>query len=102
MRRLAVATHLRVRTGRSHEDADQVMGTADTDDTYGFDPLPVLRALHEFGRRVAVIGQVAGIMHGSRELTGDLDMLRAGAREQAPAAAAAFASMAASWPTPRA
>lgn len=29
-------------------------------------------ALDRAGARVVVIGQVAGIMHGSRELTGDL------------------------------
>lgn len=68
--RLAVLTQARVRTGRSHDDADDAMGTVDTDDAHGFDPLPLLQALHEHGARVAVIGQVAGIMHGSQELTG--------------------------------
>src|SRR6266550_8416888 len=74
-RRLAVETRASARTGRSHEDADDVVGTAGTDDAVGFDPLPLLRALHERGARVAAIGQVAGIMHGSMELTGDLDLL---------------------------
>jgi len=92
VRRLAVETRASARTGRSHEDADDVVGTAGTDDAVGFDPLPLLRALHEHGARVAVIGQVAGIMHGSMELTGDLDLLWDGARERAPALAAAFAS----------
>ena len=95
VRRLAMETRASVRTGRSHEDADDVVGTAGTDDAVGFDPLPLLRALHECGARVAVIGQVAGIMHGSMELTGDLDLLWDGARERAPALAAAFASVSA-------
>ena len=94
--RLAVLTQARVRTGRSHDDADEATGTVDTDDAHGFDPLPLLQALHEHGARVAVIGQVAGIMHGSQELTGDLDLLWDGASEQAPALAAAFGSMTAS------
>jgi len=42
-----------------------------------------------------VIGQVAGIMYGSRELTGDLDLLWDGGVRQAPAMAAAFASVSA-------
>ncbi|GAA1651513.1 uncharacterized protein YhfF [Actinoplanes couchii] len=37
--------------------------------------LPFLRALHEAGSRAAVIGQVAGIMHGSTDPTEDLDLL---------------------------
>ncbi len=94
-RRLAVETRASARTGRSHEDADDVVGTAGTDDAVGFDPLPLLRALHERGARVAAIGQVAGIMHGSMELTGDLDLLWDGARKGAPALAAAFASVSA-------
>ena len=96
VRRLAVLTEARDRTGRSHEDADEATGTVDTDDAHGFDPLPLLQALHEHGARVAVIGQVAGIMHGSQELTGDLDLLWDGAGEQAPALAAAFGSVRAS------
>ncbi len=71
-------------------------GTADTDDAHGFDPLRLLQTLHEHGARVVVIGQVAGIMHGSRELTGDLDLLWDGDLEQAPALAAGFASVRAS------
>src|SRR6266536_4371931 len=94
--RRAVQTAARARTGRSHEDADEVIGTADTDDAYGFDPLPLLQALHEHGARVVVMGQVAGIMHGSRELTGDLDLLWDGDLEQAPALAATFAAVRAS------
>jgi hypothetical protein len=96
VRRLAAQTQQRAWTGRSHEDGDDVVGTVDTDDAHGFNPLPLLRALHERGARVAVIGQVAGIMHGSAELTGDLDLLWDGAEEQAPALAEAFASVSAS------
>jgi hypothetical protein len=89
---LRAATAGRERRGLRHDDADDVMGTAATDDAIGFNPLPLLRALHEHGAVVAVIGQVAGIMHGSLELTGDLDLLWDGERGQAPALAAAFAA----------
>jgi hypothetical protein len=94
--RLGEATAGRERHGLSHNDADDVTGTAATDDAIGFNPLPLLRTLHEHGAIVAVMGQVAGIMHGSRELTGDLDLLWDGDREQAPALAAAFAAAGAS------
>jgi len=93
VRRLAEQTRSRPLTGRSHQDADDVTGTAATDDAHGFDPLPLLRALHDFGARVAVIGQVAAIMHGSREVTGDLDLLWDGDEANAPALAGAFASV---------
>ena len=96
VRRLAEATAGRERRGFSHEDADDVAGTAATDDAIGFNPLPLLRTLHEHGAVVAVMGQVAGIMHGSRELTGDLDLLWDGDRGQAPALAAGFAAAGAS------
>jgi hypothetical protein len=89
-RRLAAYTAGRARDGRSHDDADDVAGTVDTDDAHGFDPLPLLRALDRSGARVVVIGQVAGIMHGSAELTGDLDLLWSGAADQAPLLASAF------------
>ncbi len=79
VRRLAVVTRQRPLTGRFHDDADEVVGTVGTDDALGFDPFPLLRALAECGARVAVMGQVAGIMHGSVELTGDLDLLWHGA-----------------------
>jgi hypothetical protein len=93
--RLAELTSGRARGGISHEDADEELGTAAADDAIGFNPLPLLRALHASGAHVVVIGQVAGIMHGSRELTGDLDLLWDGSIAQAPALAAAFASMSA-------
>lgn len=82
----------RAATGLGHEDADDDVGTIGTDGALGFDPFPLLQALHDHGVRAAVIGQVAGIMHGSTELTGDLDLLWDGVPAHAPALAAAFAS----------
>jgi hypothetical protein len=61
----------------------------------GFDPFPLLRALDRHGAEAVVIGQVAGILHGSRELTGDLDLLWTGDASQATAFAHAFASLSA-------
>jgi hypothetical protein len=83
----------RAATGLGHEDADDDAGTIDTDGALGFDPFPLLEAFHHNGVRVVVIGQVAGIMHGSAELTGDLDLLWDGTPAHAPALAAAFASV---------
>jgi hypothetical protein len=93
--RLAEQTRGRVLTGLSHCDADDTVGTFGTDDAVRFDPLPLLRALHKYGAEVAVMGQVAGIMHGSRELTGDLDLLWDGDARQADALSAAFGSVSA-------
>jgi len=90
VRRLAGQTRGRPPTGLTHHDADDVTGTAGTDDAAGFDPLPLLRALDLAGAQVVVIGQVAGIMHGSRELTGDLDLLWDGSAAQAGLLAVAF------------
>jgi hypothetical protein len=84
-------TH-RTSTGLGHEDADDDVGTIGTDGAIGFDPFPLLEALHRHGVRAVVIGQVAGIMHGSEELTGDLDLLWDGNPANAPALAKAFAS----------
>ncbi|MEV1177458.1 hypothetical protein [Nonomuraea sp. NPDC049784] len=83
----------RAATGLGHEDADDDVGTIGTDDALGFDPFPLLEALHHSGVRVVVIGQVAGIMHGSTELTGDLDLLWDGTPAHAPALATAFSSI---------
>ena len=80
-------------TGLSHDDADDTAGTISTDSARGFDPFPLLRALHAAGARVAVIGQVAGILHGSQELTGDLDLLWDGSPAQVPALVQAFTSV---------
>ena len=88
--RLAEATAGRSRTGVTHHDADDEFGTAATDDAIGFNPFPLLRALDEAGVQAVVIGQVAGIMHGSRELTGDLDLLWDGRAVNAQAMADAF------------
>ena len=96
MDRLGEVTAGRERHGLGHDDADDVTGTAATDDAIGFNPLPLLRTLHEHGAVVAVIGQVAGIMHGSRELTGDLDVLWDGSPGQALGLAAAFVAAGAS------
>jgi hypothetical protein len=94
--RLRAATSGRERRGLGHDEADDVTGTLATDDAIGFNPLPLLRALHRYCAEVVVIGQVAGIMHGSAELTGDLDLLWDGDPGHAPALAAAFASVGAS------
>lgn len=91
--RLSVQTRDRPRIGLSHDDADDVVGTVATDDAVGFDPFPLLGAMQENGARVVVMGQVAGIMHGSRELTGDLDLLWDGEVTHAGALVAAFASV---------
>lgn len=91
--RLARLTAGRPRTGRRHDDADDVEGTVATDDAIGFDPRPFLRACAEAGGRVVVMGQVAGILHGSTELTGDLDLLWDGAPDQAPALVSALRSL---------
>ncbi|MGP3931228.1 hypothetical protein [Nonomuraea sp. KM88] len=83
----------RAGTGLGHQDADDDVGTIGTDGALGFDPFPLLEALHHHGVHVVVIGQVAGIMHGSTELTGDLDLLWDGVPAHAPALAAAFISV---------
>jgi hypothetical protein len=93
--RQARQTHGRALNGTSHSDADDTIGTFDTDDAVGFDPFPLLRALHEAGARVVVIGQVAGILHGSREPTGDLDLLWDGRPAHAQAIAAGFGAVSA-------
>jgi len=90
--RARVVTSGRPLTGLSHDDADDDVGTIATDSAHGFDPFPLLRALSDAGARVTVIGQVAGIMHGSAELTGDLDLLWDGDLTQAEALARAFGS----------
>lgn len=93
---LAALTGGRATSGVGHDDADDVVGTVATDDAVGFDPRPVLAALARAGARAVVIGQVAGIVHGSTELTGDLDLLWSGDADEAPAMAAAFRSLGAS------
>ncbi|MGW4088182.1 hypothetical protein ACWEGS_34760 [Streptomyces sp. NPDC004822] len=85
VRRIADHTRDRAATGVGPEEADEVAGTFGTDGALGFDPLPFLRALHEAGSRAVVVGQVAGILHGSTDLTGDLELLWDGTPEQADA-----------------
>jgi len=91
--RLATLTAGRDRTGTTHDDGDDVVGTVGTDDAIGFDPRRLLRALDEAGAVVVVMGQVAGILHGSAELTGDLDLLWDGRAEQRAALVEAFAAV---------
>ena len=91
--RLRLETAGRVRTGTDHEAADDVRGTVATDDAIGFDPMPTLAELHRAGVKAVVIGQVAGILHGSIELTGDLDLLWSGDATEAEAISSAFARL---------
>lgn len=93
VRQVAELTRGRAASGLSHMSADDVTGTIATDDAIGFDPRPLLQALHRRGAPAVVIGQVAGIMHGSAELTGDLDLLWDGDERHAAAMAAAFRSV---------
>ncbi|CCK24759.1 hypothetical protein BN159_0380 [Streptomyces davaonensis JCM 4913] len=79
------ATRERIPIGRGPEQADDRLGTFATDGALGFDPFPFLQAIHDAGSRAVVIGQVAGIMHGSAELTGDLDLLWDGTPDEAQA-----------------
>ncbi|WP_329569850.1 hypothetical protein [Kitasatospora sp. NBC_01266] len=80
-------------TGLTHEGADELRGTLATDSAIGFDPLRLLAELDRQGAPVVVIGQVAGIMHGSQELTGDLDLLWDGSARHAAAMATAFTAV---------
>jgi hypothetical protein len=89
----AERTTERASRGLRHDDADETVGTIDTDDAVGFDPRPVLAALSAQGAPAVVIGQVAGILHGSSEPTGDLDLLWSGIERDAPAMTAAFGSL---------
>jgi|SRR5690606_5395435 len=86
-------TRDRRRTGLRPDDADEETGTIGTDGAIGFDPWPLLHALRAVTTPVAVIGQVAGILHGSAELTGDLDLLWSGDSGHAAELAAAFAAI---------
>ncbi|MFF0778415.1 hypothetical protein [Streptomyces sp. NPDC003720] len=79
------ATRERTPVGRRPEEADDLLGTFATDGALGFDPFPFLQAIHDAGSRAIVVGQVAGIVHGSTELTGDLDLLWDGTPGEAQA-----------------
>jgi hypothetical protein len=91
--RIAAHVTARPRRGIAHDDADDTVGTIDSDDAVGFDPRLLLAAFDRYGARVVVIGQVAGILHGSQELTGDLDLLWSGTADEAPKLVAAFADV---------
>lgn len=91
--RLAQATQGRALTGLSHDDADDIVGSVATDGAIGFDPFPLLEALSRHGAEIVVMGQVAGIMHGSTELTGDLDLIWEAREDQTSRLATAFASV---------
>ncbi|MGW8772554.1 hypothetical protein [Streptomyces sp. NPDC055794] len=90
--RIETLTGTRPTAGRTHDAADDTVGTIATDSARGFDPFPLLATLQASGVHVIVIGQVAGIMHGSTELTGDLDLLWDADPSSAAALAAAFAA----------
>jgi len=90
--RIRVETSGRERTGVDHDAADDVVGTIATDDAVGFDPMPLLGALDRAGVDVVAIGQIAGILHGSDALTGDLDLLWSGSAQHARPLAAVFAA----------
>ena len=96
VRRIGEYVERRPPPGVSHDDADDTVGTIGCDEAFGFDPLVLLAALDRHGARAVVIGQVAGIMHGSQELTGDVDLLWRGEPSEAPKFAAAFADVGAS------
>ncbi len=93
VRRTAEVVRERPVTGLTHEDADGQAGTIGTDSAIGFDPVGLLAEFDRRGVRVVAIGQVAGILHGSAELTGDLDLLWDGSPEQAGPLAEAFAAV---------
>ena len=90
--RIHEATAGREATGVSHDDDDSLAGTIESDDAIGFDPFPILKVIGEQGAPAVVIGQVAGILHGSTELTGDLDLLWTGERADSERMVAAFHS----------
>lgn len=90
LRDLTSGRHL---TGMAHDQADDREGTVATDGAVAFDPWPLLRAFHRQGAMVVVMGQVAGIMHGSKELTGDLDLLWTGEAADRSAVSGAFADV---------
>lgn len=90
--RIGVATAGREPTGVDHDSADDTVGTIGTDDAIGFDPMPLLAAIDAADIPVVAIGQIAAILHGSEELTGDLDLLWSGAADQTDRLAAVFAA----------
>jgi len=55
--------------------------------------MPLLAALDRAGASVVTIGQIAGILHGSAELTGDLDLLWSGDEADVGRLASAFTTV---------
>ena len=96
LKRIAEVTANREPSGRTHENADDIIGTIDCDDAIGFDPLPLLASLDRAGVKAVVIGQVAGILHGSLDLTGDLDLLWSGHDDEVAGMVMAFTDVDAS------
>lgn len=78
--------------GLRHDDADGEIGTFGSDDAIGFDPFPMLKLMQTTGAEYAVFGQVAGILHGSSDPTGDLDILWDGSADAVDAIGEAFRS----------
>jgi hypothetical protein len=76
--------------GVRHDDADGDIGTFGSDDAIGFDPFPMLAVMQATKANYAVFGQVAGILHGSVEPTGDLDILWDGTADDVETMAAEF------------
>jgi hypothetical protein len=76
--------------GVRHDDADGDTGTFASDDPIGFDPFPMLALMQATKANYAVFGQVAGILHGSSEPTGDLDILWDGSAGAIDRLASAF------------
>ena len=83
-------TQDRAPRGVRHDDADVEVGTYGSDDAIGFDPFPMLAVMQATGADYAVFGQVAGILHGSSDPTGDLDILWDGSSEAVEGMARAF------------
>lgn len=73
--RIRAETQDRPPRGVRHDDDDGDIGTFASDDAIGFDPFPMLAVMQATEANYAVFGQVAGILHGSSEPTGDLDIL---------------------------
>ena len=89
--RIRAEAQSRPRRGVRHDDADPDVGTFGSDDAIDFDPFPMLELLQDTGADYAVFGQVAGILHGSSEPTGDLDVLWDGHADAIEGLARAFA-----------
>jgi hypothetical protein len=60
VRLLGEATAGQERRGLSHDDADDITGTAATDDAIGFNPLPLLRSLAGRDRLLGSACRLAG------------------------------------------